>query len=64
MIKHDDTSRKSNVVDLFSKKSAKTENNNVDYSLLDQLQSKRRSAKGAKNAQRDNLLILFPGFCA
>ncbi len=63
-MKREDTSRKSNVIDMFSKKSIKVESSNVDYSLVDQLESRRRSAKGSKNAHRDNLLVLFPGFCA
>lgn len=65
MIKRQDTSRKSNVIDLFSKKSAKTERSNVDYSLIDQLESRRCSAKGSKHAaHRDKVLLLFRGFCA
>lgn len=57
------SNNKSNVIDLFSKKHV-VESNKVDYSLVDQLHGRRRNSKNAKNANRDNLVVMFPGFCA
>ncbi|MDZ4833177.1 MAG: hypothetical protein SGJ27_05185 [Candidatus Melainabacteria bacterium] len=57
------STNQTNVVDLFSKKHV-VENNNVDYSLVDQL-SRRRNSNSDKSVNRDNnLVVLFPGFCA
>ncbi len=57
------SNNKSNVIDLFSKKHV-VENNKVDYSLVDQLHGRRRNTKHTKTANRDNLVVMFPGFCA
>jgi hypothetical protein len=55
--------KKSNVIDMFSKKAANVESSNVDYSLLEQLNAKNTS-KVVRHGKRDNLLVLFPSFCA
>lgn len=57
------STNKNNVVDLFSKKPA-VANHKVDYSLVDQLHGRRRNQKSSKTAHRDNLVVMFPGFCA
>ncbi|MBX3074844.1 hypothetical protein KF707_15530 [Candidatus Obscuribacterales bacterium] len=56
-------SKKNNVIDLFSKQTAQVEASNVDYSLMNKLNNKHDS-KVVKHAKRDNLLVLFPSFCA
>ncbi len=56
-------SRKNNVIDLFSKQTAQVEASNVDYSLMNKLNNKNDS-NVVKHAKRDNLLVLFPSFCA
>jgi len=57
------STNKNNVIDLFSKKHVVETNNKVDYSLVDELRS-RRNSKNSKTANRNNLVVLFPGFCA
>jgi len=56
-------SKKNYVIDLFSKQTAQVEASNVDYSLMNKLNNKHDS-KVVKHAKRDNLLVLFPSFCA
>ena len=63
MIKSEVSTRKNNVIDLFSKRAAREERNSVDYSLLHQLQGKGHN-KVVKHGKRNNLLVLFPSFCA
>ena len=53
---------KNNVIDMFNKKSV-GDNQKVDYTLVDELQ-RRRNAKSSKTSNRNNLVVLFPGFCA
>lgn len=56
-------SKKNNVIDLFSKRAVQSETSNVDYSLMNQLNTKNNS-RVVKHVKRDNLVVLFPSFCA
>lgn len=55
--------KKNNVIDLFSKATVQVEASNVDYSLMNKLNDKNND-KVVRHAKRDNLLVLFPSFCA
>lgn len=58
-----ESNKKNNVIDMFSKSAAVEQNRNVDYTLLNQFNNKNNN-KVVKLAKRDNLVVLFPSFCA